>query len=635
MNYEELNIKINLADSETNKGNFELAKASLLEVLAVIEHHYPSEDILHSTEDDIPVITIRFETLLSITRVEAQLGNYPKALEYANTALLLAEKHLPSERINIWNSLGIIYNKIQSYAIALDYYSKILDAPSNVAHNRNSAGTAVNIGLVYLNMGDYDTALKYFESALNVLESLGETYFKANVLSNIATIYSHLNSYEKALEYSHKSLALHEINQNKSGIGNIFGIIGSIQHRTGAFTSASENLGKALAIHVELGEKTKIGNITGAIGTLYFDLHEYEKALEYAFKALSTYIDLDWKLGIAVEKGNVALVYQSENFDGYDPMIAEQYFLESITLCTEIGVKQTMFEVHKYIAEFYKKQQRWQEALEHYQKYITIKDEVQSVEAKKQSELMEQRRQAAEREKEIALAKATAAAKLSATTNLLHKVLPESISTRMIDGEENIADFFPNVSILFADIAGFTPISADMPAFVVIRFLNHIFREFDRIIKKHGCEKIKTIGDGYMAVSGAPIECADHAERITAAAFEMQETIQLPEEFREYMPDNASFGIRIGLHTGSVVAGVIGDERFVWDVYSVAVNTAARMESHGEADKIHVTHDFVRLLQNRFAATKNTSHGIEFVKRGELEIKGKGMMKTYFLERLP
>ena len=91
--------------------------------------------------------------------------------------------------------------------------------------------------------------------------------------------------------------------------------------------------------------------------------------------------------------------------------------------------------------------------------------------------------------------------------------------------------------------------------------------------------------------------------------------------------------IRIGIHSGEVVGGVIGEERFVYDIYSDAVNTGARMESHGEPDKIHVSHEFVIHLQNRFAMTKNTSHGITFVKRGEMEIKGKGMMKTYFMEK--
>ncbi|MBK9249575.1 MAG: adenylate/guanylate cyclase domain-containing protein [Ignavibacteria bacterium] len=104
------------------------------------------------------------------------------------------------------------------------------------------------------------------------------------------------------------------------------------------------------------------------------------------------------------------------------------------------------------------------------------------------------------------------------------------------------------------------------------------------------------------------------------------------KEFRS-MSTGEEIQIRIGIHSGEVVGGVIGEERFVYDIYSDAVNTAARMESHGEPDKIHVSHEFVIHLQNRFAMTKNTNHGITFIKCGEMEIKGKGMMKTYFMEK--
>ncbi|MBI3260081.1 MAG: adenylate/guanylate cyclase domain-containing protein, partial [Ignavibacteriae bacterium] len=154
--------------------------------------------------------------------------------------------------------------------------------------------------------------------------------------------------------------------------------------------------------------------------------------------------------------------------------------------------------------------------------------------------------------------------------------------------------------------------------------LNYVFGEFDRIMKQHGCEKIKTIGDGYMAVAGAPIRCDDHAERIVSAAFEMVATTLLPEEIRQYLPKGTNFGVKIGVHTGSAIAGVFGNERFVYDVYSDAVNTAARMESHGEVGKIHVSEDLMKSLSDS---------SFRFIPRGEMNIKGKGAMKTYFLEK--
>jgi adenylate cyclase len=631
MNYTELQERIDRTNAEIETGNFEEALALITDVLTELDN---PENPPHA-ERDSSELDVQFNAHFTHLILETKRGDRHAALRIAEHTLKFAELYLPQRLTAAWNQLGITHWLIGNFDKSLEFYSKVLaDDEQNGRRGRLHAGTLVNTGIVYATIGSYDKALDYFEQALTLLTTLGETPFRANVLLAISDVYIKIGPIDKSTEYLAMALALYETLGYRSGIGRVMLALGQVYNSQGDYNQGLEHFGKALATFQELGETLSIATALGGIGETSRLMGMYSDALEHFGRALALHEELGNKEGIGIEFANLGIVYATHDFEGYDPAKAEEYLVRALAISKDLGIKHMTYEIHKPLAALYQREGRWQEAFEQYQLSITLRDEVQSIEAKKQSELMEQRRQAAEREKEVEIAKATAAAKLSATTNLLHKVLPESISTRMIEGEENIADFFPNVSILFADIAGFTPISADMPAFVVIRFLNHIFREFDRIIKKHGCEKIKTIGDGYMAVAGAPIECADHAERIMAAAFEMQETIQLPEEFGEYLPEGTSFGIRIGLHTGSVVAGVIGDERFVWDVYSDAVNTAARMESHGEADKIHVSHDFVRLLQNRFAATKNTTHGIQFVKRGEMEIKGKGMMKTYFLERL-
>ncbi len=360
---------------------------------------------------------------------------------------------------------------------------------------------------------------------------------------------------------------------------------------------------------------------------MYFDSSDYPRALEYMTKALAIYEEIGDKYGVAAVTGNIGEIYGTMEFEGYDAQKAEDYLLKAIAMSEEIGAKN--FEVHKSLADLYVNEKRWEEAHEQFKKFYEIEKEVKSEEAKKQGELTEYRRkiEESERDRQVKLAG------FKAKENILHRVLPAQIAERIAEGEENIADYFPAVSILFADIEGFTPMSADMPAYVVVKFLNHVFSEFDYIMKKHGCEKIKTIGDGYMAVAGAPTECADHAERITLAALDMMKPIELTDEIKTFIPSGKKFSSRIGLHTGSVVAGVVGEDRFVYDIYSDAVNTAARMESHGESGKIHVSSDFMRHLLNRFAQTKNTTHGITFENRGEMEVKGKGMMKTYFIEK--
>ncbi len=567
----------------------------------------------------------------NIGNVYRDMSDYPKALENYSKALSLDEELGNKPGIaKALGSIGNVYGFLSDFPKALEYYSRALSLSEELGNRSGVAIWLGNIGILYMHLADYPKALDYLWKAVSLDEELGNTSGVARHLGSIGNIHVNLADNAKALEYLGKALNLHEVLGNRSGVAATLGNIGIVYNECSDYSKALECYRKALSLDEEVGNRSGVASHLGNIGILHMDLSDYTIAQEYLERSLCLREELGMKSEVGGIKASLGQLYASDANTNRDESKAEALLLESIEIGEELGTKK--FAAHKVLADLYVKQKRWEDAYRHQGMYFRLKEEVLSEEAKKKAHLMEQQKQLAEREKEIAISKAAADAQMSATTALLYKVLPESVATRMINGEPEIADYFTNVSILFADIAGFTPISADMPAIIVVRFLNYVFAEFDRIIKKHGCEKIKTIGDGYMAIAGAPIECADHAERLTAAAIEMQETISLPESIREYMPSDVKLGVRIGLHTGSVVAGVIGEERFVYDIYSDAVNTAARMESHGEENKIHVSNDFFRHLQNRFAMTKNTTHGLVFEKRGEMEIKGKGIMRTYFLE---
>lgn len=189
---------------------------------------------------------------------------------------------------------------------------------------------------------------------------------------------------------------------------------------------------------------------------------------------------------------------------------------------------------------------------------------------------------------------------------------------------ERIADAHANVSVLFADIVDFTSLSQTLTAKELVEGLDFLFTKFDDLAEKHGLEKIKTIGDCYMTIAGAPAARPDHAEAIAAMALEMMEVAASFQAISTGEP----IRLRIGLHSGEVVAGVIGRRKYTYDLWGDAVNTAARMESHGEAGKIHCSGEFVRAV----GAVDDLPLHLRFVERGEMEIKGKGTMITYFLE---
>jgi len=199
---------------------------------------------------------------------------------------------------------------------------------------------------------------------------------------------------------------------------------------------------------------------------------------------------------------------------------------------------------------------------------------------------------------------------------LLLNVLPGPIADRLKGGENLIVDRFESVTVLFADIVGFTALSANTSPEKLVTMLNELFSMFDRLAEQHGLEKIKTIGDAYMVVAGIPQPVADHAVAIAHMALDMLAAIS------DYAARNDSeLTIRVGIHTGPVVAGVIGEKKFIYDLWGDTVNTASRMESHGLPGRVHVSAASYELLQDTF----------DFEARGEIEIKGKGVMRTYLV----
>lgn len=199
---------------------------------------------------------------------------------------------------------------------------------------------------------------------------------------------------------------------------------------------------------------------------------------------------------------------------------------------------------------------------------------------------------------------------------LLLNVFPRSIAERLKQNTGTIADHFPEATVLFADICGFTPISARLTSDRVVQWLTEVFSVMDRLAEAHGLETIKTVGDAFMVASGLPDPRPDHAE----AAAEL--ALAIRDELAAHLaPDGEPLQVRIGVHTGPVVAGVIGTRKSTYDLWGDTVNTASRMESHGLGGAIHVSARTYERLRSRY----------QFEERGEVEVKGIGLMPTYFL----
>jgi class 3 adenylate cyclase len=200
---------------------------------------------------------------------------------------------------------------------------------------------------------------------------------------------------------------------------------------------------------------------------------------------------------------------------------------------------------------------------------------------------------------------------------LLLNILPPQVAEELKTLGQSRPVLFENVTVLFTDIVGFTSKSAMIPPSVLIGELNVIFTAFDNIIERNHCERIKTIGDAYLAISGINKEQSDHVANILKSALEIIEYLKERNKTSEHY-----WEVRAGVHTGSIVGGIVGVKKYIYDIFGDTVNTTSRLEQHSEPMKINVSSEVYALTENRF----------DFVVRNATELKGKGVQKMYFLE---
>lgn len=609
MRIDELQDKLELARIAYGNSDYKEVQNQANDIILQLDKQKDSEEDIGKLEG------IRAHALLFLSSINRIYGNNEAAIKEVESAIDIIKKyHLHDMKRMAYTVIGQIKQKNGIYDMAIHYFLLADLANEKYGDETRAAGCKLSLGAVYENIGDYNKSLEYYSESLTLHKKFNNISGIAQVLGNIALVYSLLGKHDTALDYYNFALNHQSELGDESEVALILGNMGVEYFITANYDKAFELFIKALAKHEQLNQRELIASVNGNIGNVYSATKQYDKALEYYSKAIKIHEEINDKIGVARCMGNIGNIYSNKEYKLYHVAKAEKYLYDAIDICNKIGTKYTVYNYHKTLADLYKKEKRWEESNQHIEKYYEIEKEVLSEEATKQGQLIENRRKVeeAERDRQVKLAR------FQEQEKILLNILPAQIAERILEGEKRIADLHENISVFFSDIVGFTKLSQIVTPDELLTMLNEIFSEFDRIARKHGLEKIKTIGDAYMAVAGVPMAQEDHAER--AAAFAL-DVIEYMTDYR--ITSKSDLQIRVGLHTGRAIAGVIGENKFAYDLWGDSVNTASRMESHGEPGKIHVSHDFRNTL------TKTTLH---FIDRGEMVVKGKGMMKTYFLE---
>lgn len=547
------------------------------------------------------------------------LGSLKEALEYFKKSLSINEdQNYKIGMANNYGNIGNIYYNLSNYSEALNYYQKALKLDSKKEDKEGVAANLGSIGNIYSELSDYKLALKYYERALKMHKSIDNRRGIATVMGNIGIAYLDLQEYDKALKHFNKALELWQLFGNKFGISTNLGNIANTYNKLHKYEEAMANYEEALKLNLELGNKFGTAAIMGNMGGLYFELSQ-----DSVIKKLQ-------------EKGTTLNLNKATNLE-----LAIVYSEKATNMASEIGAKYMLMDWYSHLDKAYASKGQYEKAYRYQEKWSELRDSIFSVDKTKEIAKLEATKQKQINEKEISLKNLQLLRKSNEqfilfaslgglaivlvviflqrrkSEKLLLNILPYKIAKRLKNNETRIADRFEETSIIFIDIVRFTNYSEDTDPVKVVAALNEIFTKFDILAKKYGLEKIKTIGDCYMAAAGLPEPHPEHKLATARFALEVKKVMQ------DYLtPEGFHLLFRIGIDSGAVVAGVIGERKFSYDLWGDAVNTASRMESTGLPNEIQITEQFAQGLEN---------HGFKCVERGEIEVKGKGRVKTYLL----
>jgi len=543
-------------------------------------------------------------------------GDYGNALEHYNKALVAFKALGNREYIaRVVGNLGLVFNNLGRLNEAKAQYLTALEVYTEV-HDRFGQGEmTMNIGNIVASQGDYPTALEYYQRAIDIFESLDDQHTIAVITGNIALVYSHCGDAEKALRYNQKALAIHERNGRRSWIGRIRVNLGMGYAKAGNFAEALARYEGALPIMIELGDREGIGRVRAAKG------HAHIFAGDFA----SARAEIEASIAIGVEnpQTKIAILQAQARIREHDGELdgATAAAVDALEIADAGNLRLHQVETHVILRDLAQKRVDFPAYIAHNDAVTKINEEIRGQEAVRKLAVheAEQRMDIERRERDRERA-------------LLYGALPKVVADRLIRGEQVSGDHMDATTVLFLDIVGFTSMSHRIPAGHVVHVLEQVFSELDTVCRTHGLTKIKTIGDSYMAAAGVPEVQDDHALRAARAAIEMLERITslelaVPPELGnpDWAKDVGELKVRVGAHSGPVVAGVIGRDRLQYDVWGDTVNVASRMESTCEPGRVQISAEMAALVdQNDELLLSN---------RGMVEIKGKGEMQTYWLQR--
>jgi adenylate cyclase len=547
-------------------------------------------------------------------------GDYPKALDHLRKSLKMFETIGDKNDISAsLNNLGIIYHNMGDYIRALEYYQQCLKIQEEMGYQQSIASLLNNIGVIHMELGNLPKALDNFQRNLTTSEETPQ------VMNNIGMIYGRQADYAKALDHYNRSLKLAEDIGDNHMMGKTLLNIGSSHQKMREYNAALSHFHKGLKLFLSIGDKKMIAKAYNYLGTNNHLQSNFKEALAWCDRGQRLAEELGavdeqkeacqclYEAYKAMGRGNEALVYL-EKIGELDKQLNKE---ETAKKLQQMEFQQVMLQDSIAKAE---EARLVQEA---HQEEVRRTTRTRNVFAVSGSFLLLIAGGFYSRSRYMRRSRDIISKERDRSENLLLNILPAEIAEELKSKGRCEARDFDLVSILFTDFKGFTEQSASMSAAALVNEINHCFEAFDGIMAKYGIEKIKTIGDAYMAAGGVPVPTEDSVKNTVLAALEMQKFIRERKVQKDTLGEPA-FEMRVGIHTGPVVAGIVGVKKFQYDIWGDTVNTASRMESSGVVGQVNISESTYRLLQD--------DPQFEFTPRGKVEAKGKGELEMFLVQ---
>ncbi len=610
----------------------------------------------------------RAETLKNMAVMAIYRDEYDSSMRYSREALAIFQSANNEKGIlQCLNNIGTAYLKTGEADSSISYYNKaIIAAKKFKSEDKISllAKTLAGLGGAYNFQGNYIKAQENYIKAINYAERGYDSMALASITNNIAVLYKLTGDFKNALIYFNRTLQIYQdINHTKGSIST-YNNLASLYLSKGKTDSSFYFLSKSEAIALREGSKYDIATVYSLKANAYQNSGMYTLGVQYYKKAAELAKQTNNLRLLSGSLANIGLGYlfisdTSHSIDDY--RMAIKYLEQAYVIAKKTGNKDYERNDLENLAEAYSLVKDYKKAYEYRIALSDLNDSIFNAEKSKELQKLQVSFETERKEKQIIIlnkdkeihSKELAWQKLVRngfiigfavvfifagvffkqrnkirkekirSENLLLNILPSEVAEELKVKGSADAKQFDEVTVMFTDFKNFTQISESLSPSALVAEIHTCFKAFDDIITKHNIEKIKTIGDSYMCAGGLPVTNKTNANDVVKAALEIADFMKSRNGSLTDGVGINSFEIRVGIHTGPVVAGIVGVKKFAYDIWGDTVNIASRMESSGEAGKINISGSTYNLVKDKF----------ECKHRGKISAKNKGEIDMYFVLR--